>query len=309
MQDDQFTVVVKERVDIAEDVACFTLASIEGSDLPAFTAGAHIELALGNGHRRAYSICSQPSDLSHYQIAVKREDPGRGGSAFIHDQFHVGSEVSISAPKNYFALDTSASSSLLIGGGIGITPLLSMAFALTELEKPFEIIFCSSRYESPLFEALCQKQEWKVTFINCGREGLASVLQDKSLDADTHVYCCGPNAFMADVRKALDVNEANWHQESFTAESVAVETSTSLYLSESDLTLELSEGESMLDVIRSAGIEVETVCEQGVCGSCVVAWRDGEPVHNDSCMDDDERGEYVALCCAGCRSSSLTLEL
>jgi len=302
-------VIVTERTLIADDVVCLTLALESGADLPVFEAGSHIELKLSEEMTRAYSLCSDPNERSYYQIAVKRESDSRGGSAFVHEHIQVGDTLNVSQPNNYFPLNSGADYVLLIGGGIGITPLLSMAYELKRQGTPFSVLFCSSRYVQPLFESQLASLGVDIHFMNQGKAHLSleQILQGKPSNLD--VYCCGPDEFMEKVRVVSGVDSDHWHQESFAPSNEVVEGSVTLTLSESNKVIELTSGSSMLEAIRLAGVPVETVCEQGICGSCVVGWSDGEPVHNDGCMTEEERGEYVALCCAGCRSPSLTLEI
>ncbi len=303
-------VIVTGRDLIEQDIVCLTLAYEGGKELPAFEAGSHIELELTDSIKRAYSLCSDPAERSHYQIAVKRELESRGGSSFVHEQIKVGDKITISKPNNYFPVSADTEYAVLVGGGIGITPLLSMAYSLKRQGVPFSVLFCSSRYTHPLFESELADMGAEVHFFN---QGKASISMDQVLEGkpdNIDFYCCGPDEFMAHIKTLSGADGTRWHQESFTpASEVVVEGSVTLTLSESNKVIELAPDSSMLDAIRLAGVPVETVCEQGVCGSCVVAWKDGEPVHNDDCMTDEERGEYVALCCAGCRSQSLTLEI
>ncbi len=307
---EKFEVVVIDKSGIADDVVCLTLALEHGGDLPPFDAGSHIELKLTDTMTRAYSLCSDPDERSVYRIAVKRESVSRGGSDFIHDYLHQGDKVTISQPKNYFPLSEYSDHVLLVGGGIGITPLLSMAYVLKRLNIPFSILFCSSRYTKPLFESELATLGADLHFMNQGKDNLSLERFVSQDGKKSDIYCCGPNEFMDHVRLISGVKNEYWHQESFTpTNETVVDSAVTLTLSESNKVIELTSGGSMIDAIRSAGITVDTVCEQGMCGSCVVAWRDGEPIHNDECMTDEERSEYVALCCAGCSSKSLTLEI
>jgi len=307
---EQIEVIVTDRTLIADDVVCLSLALADGGDLPEFEAGAHIELELAESITRAYSLCSDSNERSYYQVAVKRETESRGGSAFVHEQIQVGDKITVSEPKNYFPLSFDSEHVVLVGGGIGITPLLSMAYSLKRQGIPYTVLFCSSRYAQPLFEYQFIELGAELHFLNQGKENISSAQILTEHPEKTDFYCCGPDEFMEHIKTLSGVEEARWHQESFTSGiGTVVESSVTLTLSESNKVIELASGSSMLEAIRLAGVSVDTVCEQGICGSCVVAWRDGEPVHNDDCMTDEERGEYVALCCAGCRSQSLTLEI
>ncbi len=310
MLNENIEVIVTDKMAVAGDVVCIELAFADGSLMPAFEAGAHIELTLTDSITRAYSICSDPSERAYYRIAVKRETDSRGGSAYVHEHIQVGDKLTVSTPKNYFSLNSTSNYAVLVGGGIGITPLISMAYSLKRQGIPFCVVFCSSRYEQPLFDSVFAEMNVERYFLNQGKSKLSLVQALEGKPETTDFYCCGPDDFMAHIKQLAGVDDTHWHQESFTpASEVLTEKSVTLTLSESNKVIQLEAGRSMLDAIRSAGVMVETVCEQGICGSCVVPWKDGEPVHNDDCMTDEERGEYVALCCAGCRSPSLTLEI
>ncbi|CAE6903056.1 Flavodoxin reductases (Ferredoxin-NADPH reductases) family 1 [Vibrio sp. B1FLJ16] len=307
---EKFEVVVIDKREIADDVVCLTLALENGGKLPPFDAGSHIELKLTDTMTRVYSLCSDPDERSIYRISVKRELVSRGGSDFIHDHLRQGDKVTISQPKNYFSLNEEADQVLLVGGGIGITPLLSMAYVLKRKNIPFSVIFCSSRYSKPLFETELENLGADLHFMNQGKDSLCLEHFISHHNNKLDIYCCGPNEFMEHIRQISGVEDERWHQESFTpTNETVVDSAVTLTLSESNKVIKLPSGGSMIDAIRLAGIPVDTVCEQGVCGSCVVSWRDGEPIHNDECMTDEERSEYVALCCAGCSSKSLTLEI
>lgn len=307
----RFSVRVVKKEQISAQIIRYRLVDDNGGDLPAFDAGAHIELDIAPGMTRAYSLCSDPSCArQYYDIAVKLEPEGRGGSQTLQREAKEGSVYSISAPKNYFALEPTASHHLLIGGGIGVTPLMAMAYELHAKQQPFTLVVCTKAGAPMPFAAELVASQWPVQHFSAGRDKLdfSSLLAD--LPADLHAYCCGPDGLMAAVKASCNLSDAQWHQESFTPiESAVSDHNLQIYLSASDQRIEVAQGESMLDAVRGAGFEIETVCEQGICGSCLVAWRDGSPKHNDQCLDDSERQEYLALCCAQCDSATLTLEL
>ncbi|MAK92535.1 MAG: ferredoxin--NADP(+) reductase [Oleibacter sp.] len=304
------TVKVSERHALTPLISRFRLESADGSPLPAFTAGSHIEVQITPELNRAYSLCSDPAQRGYYDIAVRREDEGRGGSKALHALALPGAEFQVSAPNNCFPLEQRAAHHLLIGGGVGLTPLMAMAHELAAKGEDFSIIACASDETSLPFAAELAASGWDVTTLFGVRScmDLSTVLS--SLPGGTHVYCCGPNGFIDLVREQCSMLPAGcWHEESFAPLENLADKGYELYLSESDLTVPVAAGSSMLAALRQAGIHVDTTCEQGICGSCVVAWKDGDPEHHDQCLEDEEREEYVALCCGGCRSERLTLEL
>lgn len=295
---------------ITEQITRYRFVAVSGEPLPGWSAGANIEVDITAEITRAYSLCNAPSDQApYYEIAVKREDNGRGGSLTFHQQAEVGSVYTISAPQNYFAL-ADQGYAVLVGGGIGVTPLLSMAHQLTAQGRPFTLIVCTQKDAPMPFTAELVASKWPVIHYDGGREHLNFLSQLPCLDDDSHVYCCGPNDMMKNVKSYFALPESQWHQEQFSpSEEINNEQELTLYLSQSDKQISVSKGQSMLQALRSNGLEIETVCEQGVCGSCLVEWRDGEPEHLDQCLDDEDRAQYLALCCARCHSKSLTLEL
>lgn len=309
--DKNFTVIVTQKEPLTSEVTLFRLERPNKLPLPSFTAGSHIEVSITAALTRAYSLCNAPSTSpTYYDIAVKLEVDSRGGSLAMHDNVMVDTKLTITAPQNYFPLEEEAAHHLLIGGGIGLTPILSMAYSLTEKADSFTLLACASKQERLPFADVLDSSNWSIQKHVSGRENFDLTTLLEKLPENTHVYCCGPNGFMDMVRlQCRSLPENHFHEERFTPITNESNTAIALYLSESDLHISVPKGANMIQVIREAGVEVESVCEQGICGSCVVPWKDGEPIHNDECLEAEEREEYLALCCSGCKSSSLTLEL
>lgn len=309
-------------VDIAEltaDITWYRLQPAAGGPLPAFDAGAHVVVDIAPQLSRAYSLCSDPAQTAFYEIAVKREALGRGGSLTLHRQAAIGGHLRIGHPRNLFRLADGAAHHLLIGGGIGCTPLISMAHALHRQGASFSFWhFHRGPLPAP-FTRLFQDTPWHERVIHCADQGMPPDLAElastiAARQADTHLYCCGPAGFMRAVRACCpDLPSSDWHEESFGASTAvpAPEASTAftLYLARSQREIAVAPGQTMLDALRKHGVAIDTACEQGICGSCVVQYRDGQPVHHDECMSAEERQEYVAVCCAGCSSTALSLEL
>lgn len=295
---------------LTPDVMRLRLQHPEGELLPSFEAGAHVQIQINEQYCRAYSLCSNPADLSHYEIAVKRETFGRGGSQALHTLASPGAELAASAPSNLFALEPTAAHHLLVGGGVGLTPLMAMAYQLAAQGRPFSfVVAVSSAGCSPFVEQLTASG-WPVQLVHNPRETLDMQGLLATLPALTHVYCCGPEGLMDRVRaQCAGLPAEQWHEEAFAGSETAVQSGFQLHLSESGLDIDVPAGGSMLAALRQAGVAPETNCEQGICGSCVVAWSDGEPVHGDQCLDDEDRSEYIAICCGSCRSPRLTLAL
>jgi vanillate O-demethylase ferredoxin subunit len=295
---------------LTPDVMRLRLQHPQGKLLPPFEAGAHIQIQINEQHCRAYSLCSNPADLSHYDVAVKREALGRGGSQALHALARPGVELPASAPRNLFSLAPNAEHHLLVGGGVGLTPLMAMAHQLATQGLPFSFVVAVSSAGSSPFGAQLAASGWPVELVHNPREALDMTRLLAALPAQTHVYCCGPQGLMSRVREqCAGLPAEQWHEEAFVCSETSVQTGFQLHLSDSGLDIDVPAGSSMLAALRQAGVALETNCEQGICGSCVVAWSDGEPLHGDQCLDDEDRSEYIAVCCGSCRSPRMTLAL
>lgn len=295
---------------LTPDVMRLRLQHPQGDQLPPFEAGAHVQIQINEQYCRAYSLCSNPGDLSHYDIAVKREMLGRGGSQALHALARPGGELAVSAPCNLFALAPQAEHHLLVGGGVGLTPLMAMAYRLAGQGLPFSFVVAVASSGGSPFAAQLAVSGWPVELVHNPRETLDISRTLAALPANTHVYCCGPQGLMERVRtQCAGLPADQWHEEAFAGSETTVQSGFQLHLSNSGVNIEVPAGSSMLAALRQAGVAPETNCEQGICGSCVVAWCDGEPVHGDQCLDDEDRSEYIAICCGSCRSPRLTLAL
>ncbi|RBW43579.1 oxidoreductase [Psychromonas sp. B3M02] len=316
-EDKKIQVRISEVEVLTGSICRYRFVSLHGDALPSFSAGAHIEVVINDDFTRAYSLCSDPSDAAaYYDIAVKREDHGRGGSKAFHQLAEIGSVFTISSLNNYFPLSETAEHHLLIGAGIGLTPMLAMAHTLTAQHKAFTLVACASGEANLPFSAQLSSQPWSVQLCLSGRAEFNFAALLANLPKKVDVYCCGPNGFIELVKDQCVVSSHDplpleqWHEERFTPISTPADSdSFELYLRQSEQRISVVTGESMVDALHKAGIKVDTVCEQGICGSCLVEWSDGEPIHRDQCLEDTERDEYIALCCGGCHSQSLTLEL
>ena len=308
--------VVTRTIALTQDVTLFRLRRLDDAPLPAFSAGAHVLVGVAPGISRAYSLCGDPAETGYYDIAVKREDHGRGGSRALHALAQSGSRLKISEPRNQFALEPDAPHHLLIGGGIGITPLIAMAYQLDRANAAFSFASFSRGVAHLPFADLLKQAPWKQRMAFHFDDGEHLALEDMvaALPPGTHAYCCGPAGFMASARQAcVAIPDTQWHEERFGAaggELGALRSERAeLFLAQSKQRIGVAPGQTLLDALREGGVTVDSACEQGVCGSCVVAYSDGQPIHGDECLSDDERAQYVAVCRAGCGSSTLTLQL
>lgn len=295
------------------------------ASLPAFAAGAHVDLHLPGGLIRQYSIASAPQTTDHYLLCIRRENPSRGGSDWLHDHIRVGDRMQISPPRNLFALQP-ARHSILLAGGIGITPLLSMAQALEAEGRSFELHYYVHQRQQAAFARQLQRgfQHGRVQ-LHCSSEGDSPRQQlPDSLnqpDPDTRIYSCGPWGFMTHIREqALQQgwDAAQVHQEAFAATPVVLETAPT---GEAEFEVELAAtgavfgipaGVSIARALGDAGVAVPLSCEMGICGACLTRVVSGEVDHRDTVQSEAEKAtqpQQIALCCSRSRSARLVLDL
>lgn len=320
---DTLIVNVVRREQETAAIAVFELHASGDNALPPFTAGAHIELFLRDGLSRCYSLLNDPSERHRYVIGVNRDPASRGGSAFVHEHLHEGAMLKISAPRNHFPLDETAASTghtVLVAGGIGVTPLLSMAARLEAMQRPWTLHYCARSRETAAFAARLEhsalahgRVEWH--FDRAPGQGsldLGRLVDDVS--AGTHLYCCGPSpmlkAFEAEVARRPD---CHGHVEYFAGVG-APEGSAGQYevmLAKSGKIVVVKPGKTMLDALLDAGVDAPYSCREGVCGTCEVGVLEGTPEHRDLVLSQDERasGRTVMTCCSGCRGDRLVLDL
>jgi ferredoxin-NADP reductase len=310
--------LVKSMRQEANDVISVELVSATADSLSPFSAGGHIDVFLKNDLVRQYSLINDPADLDRYMFAVLLENVGRGGSAYIHKKLRVGDVIEVSEPRNNFALVESAPLQVFVAGGIGITPFMSMADYCQHHNLPFKLYYCARHPESTAFTALLADRLGDDLHIHFD-EGDRSKSLNLAGIFDAHngaqFYCCGPKGLMAAMESMAGDKGESLITEDFNPASVLKEdTSTNsegfdVVISSQGLTVHVEQGQSILDVLGTVNIDVEKSCEAGVCGTCVVGYLEGEPVHNDVVLMPDEQTSHVALCVAGCRSSKLVLDI
>jgi tetrachlorobenzoquinone reductase len=298
----------------AEGVLALEFAAIDGGDLPPFEPGAHVDLHLGDGMLRQYSLCGDPAERKSYRIGVRQIEAGRV-SRHIHRSLRPGARLRISQPRNNFEF-ARARRYLFIAGGIGITPLLPMMRAAAEAGAAWTLLFCArSIAEAPfLDEAKAYGGEVSVHASQAGTrldvtQRLADVLPD------TMIYCCGPESLMT----AVEMASTHWAEGTVRFEWFAPRTRPEdeipggfrVVCARASLTLDVLPEQSILQVLTDAGIEVARSCEQGVCGTCEVRVLEGEVDHRDSILSAAERAsnQVMMTCVSRSRGASLVLDI
>jgi len=292
---------VAERRDAGDDVACLTLKHDRRKVLPAWSAGAHVDLRLPDGKMRQYSLVGDPLEADRYVIAVKREESGRGGSLWIHDTLAPGAEVHVSAPRNNFPLSDSPGRHVMIAGGIGITPFVAMARELARRGADFTLHYCARSQHPPLLDdlrAICGNRLVVHGPAGAGRFDAGAMLAAEGDDA-TAIYCCAPD------RLARSVREASWRfpADAFHAEAFKPILDENFKPAPFDLTiastgqvLRVPADRSALGILRDNGFQLPSSCELGVCGSCECGYRDGVVIHRDSVLGIAARKDRLMLC-------------
>ena len=310
-------VQVARKWETADGVAAFELAPIEGV-LPTFQPGAHIDVHLPNGLVRQYSITNGPGESSHYRIGVKLEPDSSGGSSCLHDTVREGDVLAVSEPRNNFPLRRDANRTILLAGGIGITPLLSMAQALDRMDLPFELHCFAQSAEHVAFGDVVDGLGSSVVR-HLGLSPDETVAEIRRLtavhEAFTHLYVCGPGPMLEAVRR--EAAAAGWpdeavHFEYFKNTTEIDDSSTfEVALARSALTVTVPSGATILEVLREHGVLLPSSCEQGACGTCVAAVLEGEPEHQDVYLNDSDHraGDRIMTCVSRSRSDRLVLDL
>ena len=299
----------------ARDTNLFEFQRVDGKPLPPYEPGAHIDVHLPNGLLRNYSLVVARPDPSIYTVGIKRDPASRGGSRWIHEAMLVGATLKIGTPRNNFPLREDATHTVLFAGGIGITPIWCMVQRLVELGRDWRLYYsCRSRADMAFLKQLEGMAEATLHFDD---ESAGTFLDIAGIvsgaPAEAHLYCCGPAPMLA----AFEAATTNWprdhvHVEYFTPKQEPSRTGGFIVeLARSGGEYFIPEGETILNVLLDAGIDVDYSCELGICGACEQRVISGQPEHRDSILSEEEQAENkrVMICCAGSKTDRLVLDL
>ncbi|MEU0350913.1 PDR/VanB family oxidoreductase [Streptomyces sp. NPDC006237] len=288
-----------------------TLRHPLGEPLPAWEPGAHVDVLLGPGLERQYSLCGDPADRTSWRIAVLREPDGRGGSAHVHERVAEGDKIRVRGPRNNFRLEP-APRYRFVAGGIGITPILPMLAAAEAAGAEWTLLYGGRTRNSMAFGEELARYGDRVTIAPQDETGLLdlpSVLDD--VPEDTLVYCCGPGPLLDAVEARCPSGVLRVERFRPKEQETGGATEFEVELARSGRTLTVTPDVSVLDAVRAAGVEVLYSCTEGTCGTCETDVLDGEPDHRDSVLTDEERaaGETMLICVSRCRGKRLVLDL
>lgn len=303
----------------AADILSFEFAPLQPGELPAFTAGAHVDVYIAPGLVRSYSLCNAQDDRHRYRIAVHHGGKSRGGARQMHESLRAGQTVEISPPRNHFVLQENADASVLIAGGIGITPLLAMVRRLHALNRHWELFYCARSGAHAAFldelrqlAAASSRGKLHLHFDDQAKGLLDIAAIIKAAKAGTHFYCCGPQPMLQAFELACQGLPAEQiHLEYFNAKEAApLPGGFDVQLARSGVTVQVAAGQSILDTLLAAGVTIPYSCREGICGSCEVRVLEGEPDHRDLVLSPSEQAEnkVMMVCCSGSKSARLVLD-
>ncbi len=310
------TVVVARRTQLTDEIVELELRNADGSPLPPWDPGSHVDLVLSRDVVRQYSLCGDPGDRSCWRVAVLRESNGRGGSRRIHDELHEGALVTVRGPRNLFPLHKSRNY-VFIGGGIGITPLLPMISTVARSGARWSLHYGGRSLRSMAFTDRARSLGGDVRLYpqdEVGHIDLAAALG--APDPDTLIYCCGPEPLLAAVEERC---RTSWPAEALHVERFAprdvmsgeADEAFEVELAQSGLTVLVEAGESILNVVEDAGVPILSSCMEGTCGTCEVPVLEGIPDHRDSVLTEREReaNATMLICVSRAVGSRLVLDL
>ncbi|MCW1822300.1 MULTISPECIES: PDR/VanB family oxidoreductase [Mycolicibacterium] len=315
-----FELRVARRRDAATGIIGLDLIAPEGTDLPPWQPGAHLEFLLpgpdGTEMIRHYSLCGDPADRGVYRFGVLEDTEGRGGSAYVHAHLHEGASVRVSGPHNHFPLHQAADSYLFVAGGIGITPILAMARAAATEDRPWRAVYLArSRDRLAFADELLELGGDRVTIWvddEMGQFDLAALVTE--LAPGTGVYACGPGR-MLDALTELHRADAGWqlNLERFAAAPIDAtgDVDFEVVTVSSGASYPVPAGCSILEVLRKNGMAVDFSCSEGVCGTCETAVVEGLPEHRDAVLSAEEReaNDTMMICVSRARTARLVLDI
>ena len=310
---------VANRRNVAQDILSFDLIDPTGVPLPPFAAGAHIDVRAGDGIVRQYSLSNDPSERHRYRLGVLRDPNSRGGSTAIHAGFAEGDDVEVGVPRNLFPLHGEMAASLLLGGGIGITPLLSMAYELFTSGADFELHYSvRDRSRAAFLDEIEAGPLAPCSTLHLDEGGPEQNLKVADLlaaaDVTSHLYVCGPTGFIDHVlgeARRVGWNEDQLHSESFSAASDLDGDTFEIVAARSGKRFVIPTGKSAAEVLVAAGVDVAVSCEQGICGTCLTDVIEGTPDHRDLVQSEEEKAgnKQIALCCSRSLTPTIVVDI
>jgi ferredoxin-NADP reductase len=303
---------VTEVAEIGPEIKSFTFAAADGSPLPAFIPGSHLVVRAGD-HSNAYSLTSEGTNPTEYQISVLRVTHSRGGSRWMHDRLSVGDILSVQTPRSTFAPASRATKHLLVAGGIGITPIISHLRAAYRWGRKVQVLYAFRDGHAAHVVDVVELAGIAAELFNQQQEfsdRLTPVLAEQPIG--THLYVCGPAAmidYVTTTAAELGWPDSRVHLERFGSDALDAGEPFSVTLTESGRVLQVPSGTSLLEALEQNGIAVPNRCRQGVCGECRIPVCGGDPVHRDLYLSDEEKKAGALMPCVSRAAKGSTLEV
>jgi tetrachlorobenzoquinone reductase len=300
----------------ADRTSLFEFRPLGGQPVAPFEAGAHIDVHLPNGMVRQYSLINRQSETHRYVVGIKRDPRSRGGSSYIFEKLMVGTVLKIGAPRNNFRLLENASHSVLVAGGIGITPIWAMLHRLESMGRSWELHYATRSRSETAFSAELEQFGDRVHLHVDDEYG--GVVMDigaalRGVASDAHLYCCGPTPMLASFEEATrSFPRGQVHVERFTSDTpVASAGGYLVELARCGKVVKVGNGQTILEALRANGVNVASSCEQGICGACETKVVSGIPDHRDMILSAEEQAANATMmiCCSGSKSDVLVLDL
>lgn len=300
------SLTVTEKRPLAEDILELVLSPADGDIVPGFSAGAHVDLHLGDDLIRQYSLTNPGDTPDAYRVAVARDTNSRGGSVFVHDSLLVGQEIEVSEPRNHFPLHEEARLHVFVAGGIGVTPVLAMIRHCEAMGQEWQLVYATRSPDRCAYRDELLSYGKRVQFHFDSEAGgpldVPAILPEQHMG--THIYCCGPEPLMHAVKDATDDwRQGHVHFEWFSADSEAQSGENEEFeviLDSSGKRLTVPAGKTLLEVLRDNGVPIASVCSEGVCGTCETYVLSGDIDHRDNVLTDEEKesNEMMMVCCS-----------
>lgn len=314
-----FDLLIARREEQVPGIVVLDLVDAHGAPLPPFEAGAHVDVHVSPGLVRQYSLCGNPADRRVYRLGILLSSSSRGGSAGIHASLHAGRLVRIGPPRNLFPLVQGARGSILIGGGIGITPIIAMAHQLHGAARDFTLHYCARARDKAAFLRELEAAEFRhrinMYFDDDPRAQRFAPARDlPPPDKDIHLYVCGPSGFMAwivEEAAARGYSEQQIHREYFNVDTKTSGDAFEVVLARTNRRIEVPGESTIVEALSRAGIEVPTSCAEGICGTCLCTVLSGTPDHRDVYLTDEEKAanDQILVCCSRSKTPQLVLDL
>lgn len=308
--------IVRERRLVATDALLLHLEHPDGRALPSYQPGAHLALHLKEDLERRYSLLfPYETSVTRYSVCVKLDAASLGGSRYIHSNLVEGALVRVSPPENYFPLEEQAQHSVLIAGGIGITPIHCMASRLQAMGRSWELHYAvRTRNDAICLDGqadLSRRSRLYLTEERAERLSIEAIIA--GAPTESHLYCCGPEGMLDEFRKHTQhLPKSLVHFESFGAsQAVGDSESFTVELARDGRVFHIPETQSILDSLRAGGVQLPYSCRQGVCGACETRVVAGTPDHRDMVLSETERkaNKTMIICCSRSKGDHLVLDL